>query len=83
MKVTMREYYQDARMVLEPGKVYDVDSQLGAWLVRHYKATEVITEKNFLEPVTLDTQDARHLDVEPQFEQAEEPPRSKAKRGKK
>jgi hypothetical protein len=76
MKVTMREYYQDARQVLQLGSVYEVSDELGAWLVEHRKAEAVQPEVNAVP-------EARHLDVEPQFEAAEEPPQPKPrKRGK-
>lgn len=62
MKVKMLEYYQDAQVIFEPGQVVDVGIELGSYLLKHRKAevAEVV--------------EARHLDVEPQFEQAEEPP---------
>lgn len=64
MKVFMQEHYQDAKVHLYPDKEYEVDSVLGEWLLKHRKAVKV-------EPVL----EARHLSVEPQFEQAEEPPK--------
>jgi hypothetical protein len=64
MKVKMIEHYQDARQHLAPEQVVEVDDELGAWLVEHRKAQAVGEVKQ-----------ARHLDLEPQFEQAEEPPK--------
>lgn len=58
MIVKMKQHFQDARMHLEPNKDYEVDAVLGNWLVDNKKAVIVV----------------KHLDVEPQFEQAEEPP---------
>lgn len=60
MKIKMREHYQDANIHLAPGQVAEVGNVLGQWLLDNRKAEAVV--------------DARHLDVEPQFEQAEEPP---------
>jgi hypothetical protein len=60
MKVKMIEHYQDRDVTLFPDQEADVSAALGAWLIEHRKAQAVI--------------DARHLNVEPQFEQAEEPP---------
>lgn len=64
MKITMLEYYRDAQNYFEPLQVVDVDASLGEWLVEHHKAVEVIAAP------------ASRLDVEPQFEQAEEPPQA-------
>lgn len=73
MKIKMFEFFQGrgitalllpkmARVtILEPGQAYEVDDSLGAFLLKSRKAEA--------QP------DYRHLDVEPQFEQAEEPPR--------
>ena len=63
MKVKLLEHYQDSNIHLYPEQVAEVDDALGAFLLQHNKA-EAIHEKK----------EARHLDVEPQFEQAEEPP---------
>jgi len=63
MKVKLKEHYQDAHVHYQPGQVVDVADTLGAWLLEHRKAEAVPT------PAAV-----RHLDVEPQFEQAEEPP---------
>lgn len=60
----MKEHYQDAQVHYQPKQVVDVGAALGAWLIEHRKA----------EPVE-EVREARHLDVEPQFEQAEEPPK--------
>lgn len=70
MKVKMREHYQDAQRHFAPGQVVGVDDVLGRWLVDNRKAEAVQDE-------------ARHLDVEPQFEQAEEPPQPKTFRNPK
>ena len=72
MKVKMTEHYQDARTSLAPGNEYDVDAALGAWLVAHRKAIKL--------EVVAAAPMPRHLDVEPQFEQAEEPPKPEPKR---
>jgi hypothetical protein len=56
----MNQHYQDARMHLFPDTEYEVDAVLGLMLVKQRKAAAVA--------------DVRHLNVEPQFEQAEEPP---------
>lgn len=63
MKVKMIEHYQDAQQHLAPDQVVEVGDELGAWLLEHRKAQAVEEVKR-----------ARHLDVEPQFEQAEQPP---------
>lgn len=70
MKVKMREHYQDARQHLAPGQVVSVDEVLGRWLLDNRKAEAVQNE-------------ARHLDVEPQFEQAEEPPKPQVRNPKR
>jgi len=43
MKVKMLVHYQGYRNegIFEPGKEYDVDKELGAYLVEHRKAVEV------------------------------------------
>lgn len=79
MKVKMTEHYQDAKVHYHPEQVVEVDKALGSWLVEHRKAVELAEPK----PV-------KHIEVEPQFEQAEEPPapspmfrKSKRSRGEK
>lgn len=78
MKIQMFEYYQDASINLHPDQIAEVNDELAAWLIEHRKAKAVQEAKP-----------ARHLDVEPQFEQAEEPPKSqrlerpKSRRGAK
>lgn len=76
MKVKMIEHYQDAQQHLAPEQVVEVDDALGAWLLEHRKAQQVDEPK----PV-------RHLENEPQFEQAEEPPQpqqfEKPRRGRR
>lgn len=62
MKIKMREHFREANIHFAPEQVIEVDDALGAWLVEHRKAVRV--------------EEARHLDVEPQFEQAEEPPQA-------
>jgi hypothetical protein len=64
MKVKMKEFYRDSQHAFPPEQVVDetmADDELLAWLVEHNKAVEV-------------NESPRHLNVEPQFEQAEEPP---------
>ena len=61
MIVKMREHYQDALVHFAPGQEVEVDEKLGKWLVDNRKALPVV----------------KHLEVEPQFEQAEEPPQYK------
>ena len=58
MIVKMKEHYQDARVHFAPDQEVEVDDNLGRWLVENRKALPVV----------------KHLEVEPQFEQAEEPP---------
>lgn len=65
MKVKLLEHYRDAKVHYRPEQVVDVSKDFGEWLLEHHKAQQV------QEPV----REARHLDVEPQFEQAEEPPK--------
>lgn len=65
MKVQMTEWYQDAKIVLKPEQVADVDAQLAGWLLANHKAVAVN------DPVT--EQGGIH-DVEPQFENANVPP---------
>ena len=74
MKVKLFEYYNDARHSFTPGQEVDVSHELGAWLVEHRKAVKL--------EVIAPEPDYRHLNVEPQFEQAEVPPQPK-KRGRK
>lgn len=82
MKIKMSEYFQGRGVsalllprrnrvsVLEPGQEYEVDDSLAEFLLKARKA-EV-------------AQDFRHLDVEPQFEQAEVPPQlAPRKRGRR
>jgi hypothetical protein len=64
MKIKMLEHYQESGLHLQPDQVCEVDAKLGAWLVKYRKAVEIKPE-----PLK-----AHYLDVEPQFEQAEEPP---------
>ena len=47
MKVKMLEYYQGHRIVgaFVPGEEYEVEKSLGAYLLEHRKAVEVIEEK--------------------------------------
>lgn len=61
MKIKMLEHYQDKNIHLALGQEVEVEANLGAWLVEYNKAVAL--------------PDARHLDAEPQFEQAEEPPK--------
>lgn len=63
MKVRMSEHYQDSTCHLYPDKEYEVDGSLGEFLLKHRKAVKVEPAPTF-----------KHLDVEPQFEQAEPPP---------
>ncbi len=58
MIVKMKEYYQDAKHSLIKDAECEVDAKLGEWLIANRKAVIVV----------------KHLEVEPQFEQAEEPP---------
>ena len=58
MIVRLLEYYQDAQNHFAPEQEVEVDEVLGAYLVVHKKAVQVV----------------KHLEIEPQFEQAEEPP---------
>ena len=58
----MLEHYNDRTNHFSEGQVVEVDKNLADFLLNHRKAVEV-TQK-----------EARHLDVEPQFEQAEAPP---------
>lgn len=44
MKVQLTEYYQDAKIILQPGQVADVDPVLGEWLVKHRKAVALTVE---------------------------------------
>lgn len=67
----MLEYYQDAQVYFEQGQVVDVGIELGSYLLKHRKA-EVV-----------DVAQPRHLDVEPQFEQAEEPPQPREHKGRR
>ena len=60
MKIRMNQHYQDSQRHLLPNEEYEVDAALGDMLLKHRKAVLV--------------PDMRHLNVEPQFEQAEEPP---------
>jgi len=60
MKILMNQHYQDASKHLLPDTEYEVDAAFGLMLVKQRKAVEVV--------------DVRHLEIEPQFEQAEEPP---------
>lgn len=60
MKVLMKEFYKDKSVTLAKGQTVEVSAELGAWLLQHRKAEQV--------------HDTRHLDVEPQFEQAKTPP---------
>jgi hypothetical protein len=77
MKVKMYEHYQEAGLHLHPDQEVEVDPKLGAFLVRYRKAVEIKPEPK-VEPV------AHYLDVEPQFEEAEEPPViAPKKRGRK
>lgn len=70
MIVLMKEHYQDASMHLYPEQQYEVGSVLGEWLVKNKKAVKIES------PAPSD----RHLNVEPQFEQAETPPVEKPAR---
>jgi hypothetical protein len=83
MKVKLLEHYNDARYAFAPGQEVDVSHELGTWLVEHRKAVK-LEEKtiNDVEFIARPAHEARHLDVEPQFEQAEVPPQPK-KRGRK
>jgi hypothetical protein len=63
MKIKLLEHFQDSSVHFSPGQEVEVDDALGAYLLEHRKAVKV-------EP---QTRQAKHLDVEPQFEQAEEP----------
>jgi elongation factor P hydroxylase len=74
MKVKLTEHYNDARYAFAPGQEVDVSHELGTWLVEHRKAVKL--------EVAAPAPEYRHLDVEPQFEQAEVPPQPK-KRGRK
>ena len=65
MKVLLKQHYQDARCHLYPDKQYEVADDLGAFLVKNRMA-----EKIEEQPIIIE----KHLEVEPQFEQAEEPP---------
>lgn len=65
MKVKLLEHYQDSKQHLYPDKEYDVERVLGEWLIKNRKAVEI--------------SDVRHLNIEPQFEQAEEPPKPTAR----
>ena len=51
MKVKMLEYYQGHRIVgaFVPGEEYEVEKSLGAYLLEHRKAVEVIEEKKPVE----------------------------------
>ena len=71
MKVKLLEHYQDAKQHLYPDKEYDVDATLGEWLLKNRKAVAVVDAPTF-----------KHLEVEPQFEQAEEMPKPKSYRNR-
>lgn len=89
MKVKMLQYFQGTGVtaldahgkevaVLEPGKEYEVDDTLGAWLVKVRKAENVITPENFMKPIVLENV------TEVQAEPLEDPkPQPKRKRGNK
>ena len=56
MKVKMLEYYQGHRIVgaFVPGEEYEVEKSLGAYLLEHRKAVEVIEEKKPVEEKKAD-----------------------------
>ena len=67
VKMKPKQHYQDAQVHLEPEKEYEVGVALGQWLIDNKKAVIII----------------KHLDVEPQFEQAEIPPKPVEVKSKK
>lgn len=75
MIVKMKLHYQDAHVHYSPNQEVEVGTTLGNWLIANKMAVAV-------EQVV-----AKYLNVEPQFEQAEEPPQPKefknAKRGRR
>lgn len=62
MQVKMKVFYNDKSNHFRPEQVVEVGQELGEYLVMHRKAVEIVKEP-------------RRLNVEPQFEQAEEPPK--------
>lgn len=70
MKIKLKEHYRDAHVYFAAGQVVDASDTLAKWLLENKKAIPFIEE-------------ARHLDVEPQFEQAEEPPQTKSLKPRK
>jgi|FLOH01.1.fsa_nt_gi hypothetical protein len=73
MKVKMLEYYQGHRIVgaFVPGEEYEVEKSLGAYLLEHRKAVEII------EPINIEAKEKHVKVVE------EKKPEPKAKPAKK
>ena len=71
MKVKMKVLFQNTSGVFyEEGKEYEVGAQMGAWLIKARKAVEVVQAGSI-------------HDVEPQFENANEPPKPPVKKARR
>ena len=70
MKVKMLEHFQDGKVHYHPEQEVEVNAVMGAYLLEHRKAVQVVEAGN------------RH-EVEPQFEKAEEPPKPQVKRARR